>query len=128
MAGKVTYHSRLRYQSPYLQPVYGRSTGNAGLLDGLEVLTKNIDDTKLIAYLATNSTAGNELGLKTLAHEFAGNWAKDDIKNILAIPLPELLQYNVIDTMSTMYVKEKYYPIMVRDGQLKFIKSNSYRR
>lgn len=121
--GKVTYHHGgydikvLIYNLYMADPL-----DNAGLLEGLEVLTKNIDDTKLIAYLATNSTAGNELGLKTLAHEFAGNWAKDDIKNILAIPLPELLQYNVIDTMSTMYVKEKYYPIMVRDGQLKIYK------
>lgn len=92
---------------------------NAGLLDGLEVLTRNFDDTRIIAYLALNSTAGNELGLKTLAHEFAGNWANDSINNILAIPLPDLLQYNVVDTMSTMYVKKKFYPVMVRDGQKK---------
>lgn len=45
-----------------------------GLLRGMEVMTKNFHDTKLIAYLATNSTAGNKLGLKDLAHEFAGDY------------------------------------------------------
>lgn len=121
--GKVVYHHGGYDIKVLIYNLYmSDPLDNAGLLDGLEVLTKNIDDTKLIAYLATNSTAGNELGLKTLAHEFAGNWAKDDINNIMAIPLPELLQYNVIDTMSTMYVKQKYYPIMVRDGQLKLYK------
>ena len=45
-----------------------------GMLEGIKVLTKNFHDTKLITYLATNSTAGNTLGLKDLAHEFAGDY------------------------------------------------------
>lgn len=89
-----------------------------GLLDGLELMTRRFHDTKIIAYLATNSTAGNVLGLKSLAHEFAGNWAKEDIKDIRKIPLPELLQYNLVDALSTNYVAEKYWPIMVQDNQL----------
>ena len=88
-----------------------------GLLDGLEVMTRNIDDTLLIAYLATNSTAGNTLGLKPLAHEFAGNYAVEEIKDIRRIPLDKLLEYNLVDCLSTNYVKGKYYPIMVRDQQ-----------
>lgn len=88
-----------------------------GLLEGLEVMTRNIDDTKIIAYLAYNSTAGNQLGLKTLAHEFAGNWAQEDIKDIRRIRLKELLQYNLIDGLSTNYIKKRDYPIMVRDNQ-----------
>lgn len=88
-----------------------------GLLHGMEVMCRSIDDTKLIAYLATNSTAGNVLGLKPLAHEFAGNWAVEDIKDIKRIPLKELLQYNLVDCLSTNYVREKYYPIMVQDEQ-----------
>lgn len=89
-----------------------------GLLKGLEVMTKLFDDTKIIAYLATNSTAGNVLGLKPLAHSFAGNWAQEDIKDIRKIPLPELLRYNLVDALSTIHVKDKYYPIMVQDKQL----------
>lgn len=88
----------------------------AGLLKGLEVLTRKFHDTKIIAYLATNSTAGNVLGLKALAHEFAGNWAVD-VKDIRRVPLKDLLQYNLVDTLSTQYVFDKYWPRMVEDKQ-----------
>lgn len=88
-----------------------------GMLRGLETMTRSFDDTKVIAYLATNSTAGNVLGLKALAHPFAGNWAKDDINDIRKIPLKELLQYNLVDALSTNYVYDTYYPIMVKDHQ-----------
>ncbi len=88
-----------------------------GLLLGLDTMCERLHDTKIIAYLATNSTAGNVLGLKPLAHEFAGNWAKEDIKDIRKIPLPELLKYNLVDCLSTNYVKDKYYPMMVADSQ-----------
>lgn len=88
-----------------------------GLLFGLELMCRSFDDTKIIAYLATNSTAGNELGLKELAHEFAGNWAQSDIKDIRLIPLDKLLQYNLVDCLSTWFVKNKYYLIMVADRQ-----------
>ena len=90
----------------------------AGLLDGLDLMTRRFHDTKIIAYLATNSTAGNILGLKSLAHEFAGNWAKEDIKDIRRIPPSELLQYNLVDALSTNYVAEKYWPVMCHDQQL----------
>jgi DNA polymerase-1 len=121
--GKVTWHHAGYDVKVLIYNLYmADPLDNAGLLQGLEVMTKNIDDTKLIAYLALNSTAGNELGLKSLAHSFAGNWAKSDITNIMAIPLMELLQYNVIDCMSTAWVKKKYYPQMVADGQLKIYK------
>jgi len=89
-----------------------------GMLRGLDIMCRGMDDTKIVAYLATNSTAGNVLGLKPLAQEFSGNWSKDDIKDIRKIPLKELLQYNLIDTLSTWYVKKKYWPIMVQDNQL----------
>lgn len=89
-----------------------------GLLDGLEVMLANWDDSLLIAYLATNSCAGNKLGLKLQAQEFAGNYAVEDIKDITKIPLPELLQYNLIDTLSTWYVRDKHWDTMVADGQL----------
>ena len=89
-----------------------------GLLDGLNVMLKNWDCTQIITYLATNTCAGNELSLKAQAQEFAGNYAKDDIKDITKIPLDELLEYNLIDGLSTWYVYKKNYPIMVKDDQL----------
>ena len=88
-----------------------------GMLIGLDTLCKRMHDTKIIAYLATNSTAGNQLSLKHLAHEFAGNWAIAEIKDIRQIPLAKLLQYNLVDTLSTQYVYKKYMPIMEADNQ-----------
>lgn len=91
-----------------------------GLLEGLEIMLKNWDDTKLIAYLATNSCAGNRNGLKEQAQEFAGNYAKEteQLEDIRSIPLAELLQYNLVDGLSTWYVHEKHWQTMVNDNQL----------
>lgn len=88
-----------------------------GLLEGLDVMLRNWDCTKLITYLATNSCAGNKLGLKENSQEFAGNYAQDEIHDITRIPLPELLKYNLIDALSTWYVHNKHYPTMIADEQ-----------
>lgn len=90
-----------------------------GLLEGLDVMLGNWECTKLITYLATNSCAGNKLGLKEQAHDFAGNYAMtdDDIKDIRRIPLPKLLEYNLVDSLSTWHVYNKRQPQMVHDHQ-----------
>lgn len=88
-----------------------------GMLRGLEVLTRCFDDTKIIAYLAKNSTATVSYGLKSLAQPFAGNWAEDEIKDIRRIPPEKILRYNLVDTLSTNYVYETYYPLMVEEEQ-----------
>ena len=88
-----------------------------GLLEGLEVMLRDWDCTQIISYLATNSCAGNELGLKAQAQEFAGNYAVEDIHDITQIPLPRLLEYNLIDGLSTWYVYNKNRPIMIADQQ-----------
>lgn len=90
-----------------------------GLLRGLKIMLKNWHDTRLITYLATNSCAGNSLGLKGLAQEYAGNYAVDSIDDITKIPFDKLLRYNLVDGLSTWYVYNKYWPIMVNDDQLK---------
>lgn len=92
-------------------------TDTAGLLDGLDVMLKNWDDTKLITYLATNSCAGNELSLKAQAQEFAGNYAVEEIKDIRKIPLDQLLEYNLIDACSTWFVYNKHWDTVVKDNQ-----------
>lgn len=91
-------------------------TNLLGQVNGIKSLCKNLDDTLLITYLATNSCAGNTLTLKDLAQPFAGNWAVD-VTDVTKIDLPTLLRYNLIDCLSTIYVKDKYYPIMVQDNQ-----------
>ena len=116
--GELTFHNatydvKVMIYTLWMQ--HGLDT--EGLLQGLKVMTARLEDTKIIAYLATNSTAGNELGLKVLAHSFAGNWAKDDIEDIRKIKLDDLLEYNLVDALSTFHVKNKYTPIMVADNQ-----------
>lgn len=116
---KIIYHN-IAYDAYVLiyQLFMKNILDQEGMLDGLQVMLKNWDDTKLITYLATNSCAGNKLGLKEQAQEFAGNYAKDDIKDITKIPVKELLQYNLVDGVSTWYVHGKYYQKMVDDNQL----------
>lgn len=88
-----------------------------GMLRGLEVLTRCFDDTKIISYLALNSTAKVSYSLKSLAQPFAGNWAEEEVKDIRRINGINLLRYNLVDVLSTVYVKETYYPKMVEDQQ-----------
>jgi DNA polymerase-1 len=88
-----------------------------GLLEGLDVMLKDWDCSQIITYLATNSCAGNELGLKANAQAFAGNYAQEDIHNILLMDIPTLLKYNLIDGLSTWYVYNKNLPIMLADLQ-----------
>lgn len=89
-----------------------------GQLKGLDVLFKNnrIDDTLIITYLATNSCGGNILGLKELSQPYTGDYAVD-VSDVTKVPLKDLLRYNLIDGLGTAYVFEKYYPIMVQEGQ-----------
>ena len=88
-----------------------------GMIEGIQTLTRNFDDTKIIAYLATNNAVENILSLKKLAAEFAGNYAEENIEDTNLIELPDLLRYNGIDTLSTWYVMKKYFKQMVADKQ-----------
>ena len=88
-----------------------------GLLKGLHTMCRDFHDTKIVTYLATNSCAGNELGLKAQSHEFAGNYAQEDIDDITKIPVKELLEYNLVDCLSTWYVADKHADTMVLDDQ-----------
>jgi len=88
-----------------------------GMIHGIQILTRNFDDTKLIAYLATNNAVENVLGLKPLSAEYMGNYA-EDTSDTFIIPLDRLLLYNGRDCLATWYVYDKYYPKMVADNQL----------
>ena len=90
---------------------------------GTEVLLRNYEDTKIIAYLATNSCTGNTLGLKALAQEFAGNYAQEEIGDVSRIPREQLLKYNLTDGLCTWYVYHKYFPQMIKDEQLSIYES-----
>lgn len=117
--GKIIYHNaaydiKILIYTLFMKHVLDQE----GLLEGLEVLTRNFHDTKVITYLATNSTGGNKLSLKDQAHEFAGNYAQSDIDDIRKIEKQELMTYNLVDCLSTWYVYNKHYQTMVDDQQL----------
>lgn len=123
--GKLIVH-KANYDIPIL--VYNlfmnqNFTNLIGQVNGIKTICKNLDDTLLITYLATNSCAGNTLGLKELAQQFAGNWAVD-VTDVTKVDLSTLLRYNLIDCLSTIYVRDKYYPIMVQDEQEELYKEH----
>ena len=89
-----------------------------GLLAGLDVMTKNFEDTKLIAYLALNSCSRTSYKLKELSQEFAGNYAQEEIGDVSNIPAQKLLEYNLTDALATYFVYNKYFPKMRDDNQL----------
>lgn len=117
--GKLRYHNIafdvyiLIYQL-FMQNILD----TAGLLNGLDVMLANWDCTQLITYLATNSCAGNQLGLKVQSQEFSGNYSIEQITDIRAIPLDRLLEYNLIDGLSTNYVYNKHWLTLINDQQL----------
>jgi DNA polymerase-1 len=116
--GKLLFH-KIDYDVSVLiyQLFMEHLLDNEGLLFGLKVMLRDWDDTRLIAYLATNSCSGNRLGLKNQAQEYAGNYAQENLTDIRKIPLPQLLQYNLVDTLATWFVYEKQWPILVQDQQ-----------
>jgi len=119
--GTLIYHS-ISYDAYVLvyQLFMDHLLDNVGLLHGLEVMLPEgrWHCTKLISYLATNSCAGNKLSLKVQAQEYAGDYAQEDIKDIRKIPLPQLLQYNLVDGISTVFVFQKHWPTLISDQQL----------
>jgi DNA polymerase-1 len=121
---KIIYHN-IAYDAYVLiyQLFMKNILDTEGMLRGIDILLNRWEDTKLIAYLATNSCAGNELGLKVLAQPFAGNWAESDIKDILNIPADKLLRYNLIDSLSTWFCYNTYHPIMLADKQEELYKT-----
>lgn len=116
--GKLTYHNGNFDMKILIYELWMKNIGDhKGMQKGMHILCRNFDDTKLIAYFATNNAVKNDLKLKSLAHSFAGDYAQEDIKDTSKIPLPQLLEYNLVDCLSTWYVKDKYHPIMVKDQQ-----------
>ena len=117
--GKLIYHGGTFDIKILIYELFMRNMlDNIGLIDGLDVMYKDMDCTKIITYLATNTTAGNKLGLKQVAFEYTGNYAQDDIEDIRRIEKSELLKYNLIDCLATWFAYEKNHPIMVADEQL----------
>jgi DNA polymerase-1 len=109
-SGRVGYHNAPFDTKHLIWNLWMKSPMDIeGMLTGLDCLYQKTDDTKILAYLALNNTSKAELSLKTLSYEFTGDYAPDfnemDPSNV---SLPELLEYNGVDTMATAYVYDKY--------------------
>jgi DNA polymerase-1 len=117
---KLIFHNIAYDAYVLIYQLFMRSlTDTEGLLEGLEIMCRKWDCTKLISYLATNSCAGNNLSLKDQAQEYAGNYAMgEDIKDVRKIPLEKLLRYNLVDAVSTWYVHQKHWATVVADQQI----------
>ena len=116
--GTLIYHNASFDIKVLLYQLYMKHLQDyVGMIDGLEILIKNIEDTKLIAYLALNNTVETLLSLKVLAHEYAGNYGQENIDNVAMIPTQELLEYNLKDCLCTWYVYDKYYPVIIGENQ-----------
>lgn len=115
--GDLIFHNAAFDLTVLIYDLYmNRDLGNQkGLLEGLGVF-KGTHCTRIMTYLATNSCAGNELGLKTQAQDFAGNYA-EDVTDITAIPVDALLEYNLVDCLATWYVWEIHSPTIMADKQ-----------
>lgn len=87
------------------------------MVDGTLHLTRNYDDTRMIAFLCLNSTTRPDLGLKALAYPYAGDYGEEDIKDITKIEPMQLLRYNLKDTCCTLWVKDQYWDRMVSEQQ-----------
>lgn len=119
LSSKAIYHNIAFDVYVLIYQLFMKDTlDTAGLLEGLDVMLKIWDCTKLVSYLATNSCAGNKLGLKDQSQEYAGSYSVgDDIEDITRIPLDKLLKYNLTDGLATWYVHEKHYGTLVKDQQ-----------
>jgi len=87
-----------------------------GMLEGIQVMTKHIDDTMIMTYLCTNNTQGNELGLKPNTLEYTGNYA-EDVKDVTKLSYKDLLMYNLRDTLATFWLYNKRKIELVSENQ-----------
>lgn len=94
-----------------------------GLLCGLDWLTRHWHDTKIISYLATNTTTENSLSLKDLAQSYAGDYGALEDGSIANLSTNDLLEYNLKDTLATWWVYHTYYPVMQQDKQEELYKN-----
>lgn len=113
----IAHNSSFDFKQIIFELFMAHPLDKVGMLEGLEVLTRCFEDTKIMAYCCLNSTSRVEYSLKALALPYAGNYAESDIKDIRKIEPFRLLRYNLTDCCSTFWVFEKYAPILAKEDQ-----------
>jgi DNA polymerase-1 len=107
--GKLIYHNATFDIGRLVYQLFMVGTWDyTGMLEGMHIMFRDIEDTKILAYLATNSTTRNNLQLKHQAFEFVGNYALD-MRDPSKIARDKLRRYNMSDALATWYVFNKYY-------------------
>jgi DNA polymerase-1 len=108
--GKLIFHGSTFDIGRLILNLYMESYNDIhGLLEGLNILCRNMEDTLILTYLATNNAQENKLDLKSNTQEFTGNYALEEIKDVKNITdKKKLLKYNLIDVLATWYLYNKY--------------------
>jgi len=116
--GALIFHNALFDCKHLIYNLYMNQTDDQeGLQQGCNTFA-GVDDSMLYTYLAKNSTTEVKLDLKSNSLEFAGNYGVD-VKNADALPVKELLEYNLKDCLATWYVYNKYSKIVIAEKLLK---------
>jgi DNA polymerase-1 len=118
--GKLIFHNATFDTKVLIWELFMKSsTDIKGMLFGLDVLYRDMDDTKILSYLATNTTTGNALGLKQQAFEYAGNYGIEfnDETTIVDYPPEEITEYNLWDAVCTWYVYNKHRNTVLQDQE-----------
>jgi len=93
-----------------------------GMLDGINTI--NFDDTMIMAWLCLNSTERPAVGLKELAFNYLGDWdASINQAILLEYPYETVGRYNVLDTIATYHIYERYSKLLVEEEQDSLYKS-----
>ena len=116
--GNITFHGGSYDLKQLVWELYmEHPLDHKNMVDGALHLTRNWDDSRIIAFLCKNSTTRPDLTLKGLAYEYAGDYGEENIKNVLKIDPFQLLRYNLTDSCCTLWVKDKYWDQMFMDQQ-----------
>ena len=115
--GRIIYHNASYDTTQLIYHLFmSNLEDHKAMLSGLHTMFHKLDDTFLIAYLCLNSCNKPDLSLKTLAYDFAGNYA-EDVSDCSKIEPKKLLEYNLKDVLATWYVYKKYEPILRKEKQ-----------
>lgn len=127
--GKLVFHNMAFDATNLIYNLYMDGLEDRkGQYEGLSNLFRTgcFDDTMLMAYLCTNSCAGNHLGLKELAMEYSGDYGIKVGDNTENIDDKVLLEYNLKDVLSTYYLYEKYSNKLIEEKQVDTYKNIFY--
>jgi len=116
--GDLIFHNALFDCKHLIYNLFMQQTDDfVGMHKGCDIFA-NVEDSMLYTYLAKNSTTEVKLDLKSNSLEFAGNYGLD-VKNADALPVKDLLEYNLKDCLATWFVYDKYKAIVMTEKLIK---------